>query len=158
MNKTIIKISIKLVFIFIFFCSCSMQSCFAHCDRPKYPAPKEQDKIDKMLETRLNLTTEQINYLKKVKPKNRKEIENAIKKMELKRDEIRNVYLLGLPRFQTDIRTAPLKAELVILKQNADKLKENHRKDFENILTLEQKLEFEKIKKELAIKKMQPQK
>lgn len=158
MNKTTIKISIKLAFIFILFCSCFIENCSAHCNKPKYPVTKEQDKIDKMLETRLNLTTEQINYLKKVKPKNRKEIENAIKKMELKRDEIRNVYLLGLPRFQTDIRTAPLKAELVILKQNTDKLKENHRKDFENILTPEQKTEFEKIKKELANKKMQPQK
>ncbi len=41
----------------------------------------------------------------------------------------------------------------MILKQNAIRIKEEHKKRFEAILTDEQKIEFEKIKKEFANKK-----
>ena len=75
-----------------------------------------------------------------------------IKKMQELHDKIRNVYLTGIPKFQADIKTAPLKAELVLLKQQADKLRIEHRKNFENILTPEQKAKFQMLKKEMHSK------
>lgn len=137
---------------FIVFLLC--QNVFAvNCGSCERYNPKRQIEIDNMLETRLNLTNEQKNYIKEVRPKNRREIEPIVKQMQKKHDEIAKIYMLGLPKFQTDLRTAPLKAELVVLKQNAKTIRENHRKNFENILTDEQKIEFEKIKKELILKR-----
>ena len=76
-----------------------------------------------------------------------KEVVNDMEELHIK---IRNVYLTGIPKWQADLRTAKLKTDLVALKQKADKLKEQRRKNFESILTEEQKIEFEKIRAEFA--------
>ena len=109
-----------------------------------------QAKMDNMLNQRLNLTTEQQAQLHKNRSEQRKEMEKIIKQMNNKHDEIRNVYSTGMPKYQADLKTAPQKAELVILKQNADKLREQNRKNFESILTKEQKQEFQAMRKEFA--------
>ena len=72
--------------------------------------------------------------------------------METLHSKIKNVYMLGIPKYQADIRTAPMKTELGILKQNAMKQKAQHRQNFENILTKEQRVEFEKMRKEFLQK------
>ena len=112
------------------------------------PGVKEQKQFDYMLNQRLQLTNEQKEYIKQNRSKHVKEMQKTISEMENLRKKINDVYLLGIPKFQADIRTAPYKAELAILKQNAQKQKEENRKNFENILTKEQKAEFEKMKKE----------
>jgi len=108
----------------------------------------EQKEFDKILHERLNFTEEQKKEIKKNHEEYRKNIEKTIQQMEALQIKIRNVYLCGLPKWQTDLRTAPYKAELVLLKQDAENKRLENRKKFENILTSEQKLEFEKIKKE----------
>ena len=79
-------------------------------------------------------------------------MEKIIKEMKKKHEAIRNVYLSGIPKFQADVKTAPYKAELVILKQNANKLRQKNRKNFESILTTEQKAEFQILKQEFSKK------
>lgn len=113
------------------------------------PKGKEIKQMDKMIEQRLNLTPEQIKVLRANKQKNIRELEKIIAKMENTRKKIRNVHLLGLPKYQEDLRTAPYKMELVLLKQNADMIRSQNRKTFESVLTPEQKVEFKKFKSEL---------
>lgn len=119
------------------------------------PTAKERKQFDKMLEERLNLTNEQKNYIKQNRPKHIKEMERTISKMESLHKKIKDVYLLGLPKYQADLRTAPYKTELALLKQSAQKQKAQNRKNFENILTKEQKAELEKIRNERRQKRYQ---
>ena len=116
---------------------------------PAKPSSKEIKKMDKMIEERLNLTDEQIKILKANRQKNVKELEKIVSKMDALHKKIRNIYLLGLPTYQADIKSAPYKMELVILKQNADMIRNQNRKTFESVLTPEQKAEFKKFKSEL---------
>jgi len=144
-----VKNIITILGIILLTTSCS----FAHnCENknfPHKPTFKEQRQIDKLLNEKLNLTQEQQAVLKENRSKHRREMEKIVKDMQDLHDKIRNVYLTGIPKFQADLKTAPLKAELVILKQNADKLRAEHRKAFEDVLTDEQKVEFELLKKEI---------
>lgn len=146
------KFIINLIAINIILCT----SAFANnipCQMPHKHTIKERKEIDLILENRLNLTQEQKDYIKTNRQKHKKDIENLIEKMQKLHIDIRNVYLTGIPKWQADLRTAHLKAELAILKQNIDKMKTENRKNFENILNPDQKAEFEIIKKEFAAKK-----
>lgn len=116
---------------------------------PIRPSSKEIKRLDKFIEERLNLTPEQIKLLKANRQKNFKKLEKTIDKMEANHREIRNIYMLGIPSYQADLKSAPYKLELVILKQNADAIRHQNRKYFESILTPEQKAEFKKLKSEL---------
>lgn len=136
--------------------NCTVQ---AHdCDKeiPHKPTFKERRQMDKMLDERLNLTDEQQEQLRKNRAEHRKQMDNIIENMEIQHKKIRDVYYSGIPKFQADLKTAPMKAELVILKQNADKLRQENRKNFEQILTQEQKVEFEKFKKEMHKNQYKP--
>ena len=116
---------------------------------PPKPTSKEIKQMDKLIEQRLNLTDEQIKMLKTNKQKNMKELEKIVSKMETLHKKIRDVYLLGIPKYQADLRTAPYKMELALLKQNADTIRYQNRKFFLSILTNEQKNEFKLLKEEL---------
>ncbi|MBQ8634720.1 Spy/CpxP family protein refolding chaperone [bacterium] len=130
---------------------------FAHdCENiktPQKPTLKEQKQWESMLDERLKLTDEQRQKLRENKQKHKKEMGKIVDKMQIQHDKIRDIYYSGIPKFQADIKTAPMKAELVILKQNADKLRQENRKNFKTILTEEQNAEFEKIKEEMQTKK-----
>ncbi len=123
--------------------------------QPHKPTLKERKEFDKMLDERLQLTNEQKNQIKENRAKHKKEMERTINKMENLHKKIKNVYILGIPKYQADLRTATYKTELAILAQQAQKQKLEHRKEFENILTKEQRVEFEKMKKERALKRQQ---
>lgn len=148
------KIMINLIAFSIMLSMSASAHIECNCNKHK-PSIKERKEIDSMLEKRLNLSEEQKEYIDKNRPIHRKEMEKIIDKMQKLHNEIRDIYLSGIPKFQADVKTAPQKAELVILKQNADKMKQEHRRNFENILNSEQKLEFEKIKQEYSIRKEQ---
>jgi len=127
------------------------------CHNVKY-IQNDQKEIDKMLDSRLHLTDEQKKYIKDNRPGHIREMKKTVSAMEDLKRKIRNVYLTGIPKYQADLRTATMKLELVMLKQNADRQKTENRKNFENILSPEQKIEFEKIKKEFNVKNnAQPQ-
>ena len=148
MNRTLFLILTLLI------TNCALAQDFEPI-KPHKPTHKEQKQFDKMLDERLKLTPEQKNYIKTNRPKHIKEMEKTISKMENLHKKIKNVYLLGIPKYQADLRTAPYKAELALLKQSAHKQKMENRKNFENILTKEQKAEFEKMKKERFQKRQQ---
>lgn len=119
----------------------------------KKPTAKQQKEFDKLLDERLKLTKEQKEYIAKNRPKHIKEMEETIKKMDDLHKKIGKIYNSNNSKFQADLQTASMKTELAILKQNAIKQKRENRKNFENILTKEQKIEFEKLRKELAQKR-----
>lgn len=117
-------------------------------DIPRKPTFKEKREFDKLINEKLNLTQEQQETLKKNRSKHIKEMEKIVDDMQKLHDKIRDIYLTGIPKFQADLKSAPMKAELVMLKQNADKLRLEHRKSFEAILTPEQKTIFKQMLKE----------
>ena len=125
------------------------------CDNfiPKKPPVAEQKRIDKLLNDRLNFTKEQKEKIRKNHSAFSKEMDKIIAQMQEEHDKIRNIYMLGLPPLQANLRSAKHKANLVILKQKADFLRDKNRKNFEEILTQEQKSEFEKIKIEIHERK-----
>jgi len=117
------------------------------------PTHKQIKEFDNFLDSRLQLTKEQKELLKQNRTKHNKEMKKVVSKMQNAHDKIRNVYLTGIPPFQAKLRTAPYKAELALLMQQAKSIREDARKEFESILTDEQKVEFEKIKKEMKLKR-----
>lgn len=140
---------LKLVLAFVLFLNIGSIS-FAHdnLDIPPRPNKKIIKDLDKLLDERLHLTDEQKQQLKQMRPRHKAEMEQVVKQMKICHLKIRNVYLSGIPPYQAGIKTAPYKAQLAILNQNAMNLKDSHRKEFEKILTPEQKIEFEKLREE----------
>jgi len=128
---------------------------YQETQRPPKPSFKEIKQVDKMLEKRLNLTDEQIKSLRVNKQKNMKEIQKSVTKMEALHKKISEIYMLGLPKYQADLKSAPYKMELVIHKQNIDKIRAQNRKNFEAMLTPEQKIEFKKFKSELPKRQLE---
>jgi len=120
---------------------------------PHKPTYKERKEINTLLNEKLNFTQEQEEQIRDNRIAHKKEMSKIINKMQKLHDKIRDVYYSGIPKFQADIKTAPMKAELVLLKQEADKLRLEHRKKFENILTQEQKIKFNELKKEIHANK-----
>ena len=145
-----------LIFALFGFFAVSPNMAFSkECDNfiPKKPPVAEQKRIDKLLNDRLNFTKEQKEKIRKNHSAFSKEMDKIIAQMQEEHNKIRNIYMLGLPPFQANIRSAKHKANLVILKQKADFLRDKNRKNFEEILTQEQKNEFEKIKIEIHERK-----
>ena len=123
-------------------------------DMPSKDSIKRESKIDEYLDTRLHFTREQKTFIKQNRQMYRKEMEATVKQMQSVHDEIRNVYMTGIPKYQADFKTATKKAQLVVLKQNIRHIKEERKRAFESVLDKEQKAEFEKIKKEFAEKRV----
>ena len=140
---------ILITLILLAFCyNCAIANC-ENCNNYKHKPTKQEIKaFDEALIKRLNLDEEQQKKLKQNKSNHRKQMEPIIKEMQALHDEIKSIYNCSYHKFQGDLETAYLKAKLVLLKQKADKLREENRKNFEKILTDEQRLEFQKFKKE----------
>ena len=140
----------------IFFTQYSAQTQACQEVQPlKKPSFQEVRKMDALLNEKLDLSEEQQDLIDKNRAQHKKEMSKVIKKMETLHDKIKEIYIIGIPKFQADLKTAPMKAELVKLKQEADRLRMEHRKSFENILNEEQKSKFEDFKKEMQINKHQ---
>ncbi len=147
MKKTIISIIILNLFINI-----SVLANVNQLPTNNKPIHKEKKEFIQLLDERLKFTPEQKAILKQNRKKNRKEMEKIVKEMEKLHNEIKSIYQSKIPKYQADIKTAPKKLQLVLLKQDADNLRKKHREEFEKILTENQKIEFEKIKKEYILK------
>lgn len=144
------KLTIYLIMLLI---SANVVFAVHNFDIPSKESIKRESKIDEYLDTRLHFTRDQKTFIKQNRQMYRKEMEATVKQMQSVHDEIRNVYMTGIPKYQADFKTATKKAQLVVLKQNIRHIKEERRKAFESILDKEQKAEFEKIKKEFAEKR-----
>lgn len=149
MNKNILIMLIVLSFTLNFSYADVNYYKKHHQKRPQ----RQEKQIDKMLIERLNLSNEQVDALKANKNKRKKEMEALFTKMHKIHDEIRDVYLSGIPKYQADIVTAPKKARLVILKQNIKTIQNERRKEFLNILNDKQKAEFQIMREEMRLKK-----
>lgn len=148
--------NILTILTIIFITQTSIQAHECHDGfAPKKPTFQEQRKMEAFLNEKLNLTQDQQEQLDKNRSQHRKEMSKVIKKMETQHDKIKEIYMIGIPKYQADIRTAPMKAELVKLKQEADKLRLEYRKSFENTLNEEQKIKFENLKKDMINSKNQ---
>lgn len=122
---------------------------------PHDPKIREEraKKFDEILAQRLSLTQEQKDAIEKSRKKTRKELEKIYDAMKKEQKKIRDVYMTGIPAYQANIRTSASKAKLAVLKQKADSIREESRKNFEKILTPEQKAEFEKFRQEMSEKR-----
>lgn len=126
-------------------------NCFANehksCMPHRYTV-QEQKEFDKKLDDRLHLTQEQKDYIKSSREKYLNDVSKNISKMVELHKKIKEVYSQDIPKYQADIKTAGYKTELAKVSQEAMKQRSEHRKNFESILTKEQKEEFQKMKNE----------
>lgn len=144
------KIITNLFVILMLLCTyATAQQC---SDMPTKEKLKNAAKFDEYLDTKLHFTSEQKNFIRQNRQQYRRDVGKILKQMQTLHDEIRDVYLLGLPKYQADFRTAGKKAQLVVLKQNAKWVRDERRKAFESILDKEQKAIFDELKKEFANK------
>lgn len=144
------KILILTLAMFLSFAACN---CEAKTYVPHQFSAKQQKEFDQKLDDRLHFTDEQKELIKKNRESYQKDVKKNMSKMSDLHKKIKNVYLLGLPKYQTDIRTAGYKAELAIISQEVSKRRKEYRKSFLEILTEEQKAEYELMKKEMIQKR-----
>lgn len=100
------------------------------------------------LEDKLNLTDKQKAQVKANRIKARKEMKPIITAIGDKKEAILDVMDSDLPKDQQEVKIKALKEEIKALHKQANTLREKNMKEFENLLTAEQKVKFEKIKKE----------
>ncbi len=116
--------------------------------------PEEQKQRDEYLKTRLNLSDSQMEKIIKNREVFFSQIESTVEKMQNTKDEIKNIYNNEQESLKADILSAPKKAQLVLLKQNAINIKKDYRKNFIQILDDNQKQEFFKLRQEFLDKKL----
>lgn len=113
------------------------------CVKPM-PIKMDKPKIDE----RLNLTEEQKKQAHEIRMQGHEKMKPIFKEMQAKKQEIRKIRDSELSQEEKDLKIAPLKNELKKLAQDAKKVRMENTKEFESILTDEQKAEFAKIKNE----------
>ena len=90
-----------------------------------------------------------LNLLKSYKEKDREKIKPIIEKIKTNREEMRKVkFDPTISRSEKEKKIEKLQKERKSLKDKANKCREENMKNFESVLTPEQKEEFEKIKAE----------
>ena len=100
-------------------------------------------------EKRLNLTEEQKLKIEANKQKDKEKMKPLFEEMKAKRGELRSIRLNpALSDLEKSKKSAVIEKDLIDLRVKADELRSNNMKNFENILTKEQKVEFAKIKEE----------
>jgi len=97
---------------------------------------------------RLNLTDEQKQQAHEIRMQGHEKMKPVFEKMQLTKQEIKKINESDLTQDEKDAKIIPLKDEVKKLAQEAKKIRIENTKQFEAILTAEQKLEFEKIKQE----------
>lgn len=113
---------------------------------------KKHHKINRLdrpnLDERLKLTEEQKKQAHDIRMKGHEKMKPVFEKMQAKRAEIKKVAESDISQDKKDKKIAELKKDMKQLKQEARKIRYENTKEFESILTPEQKAEFEKIKQE----------
>ncbi len=104
--------------------------------------------MHKKFEDRLNLTEEQKLQAKEIRKKGHQEIKPIMEKINSKKQEARAVRLSRIAVEEQEARLDQIDKELKVLYKDAQKLRIKNMKEFESILTKDQKKELVKIKKE----------
>lgn len=129
-----------------------------HKFHKKGPNPEIMKAKKAEFEKRLNLTEEQKKQIEENKIKDREKIKPIIDELRLKHHEYIKIDKdPNLSKEEKNKAKNELKQELKTLKMQADNCRKENMKNFEAILTPEQKKEFEKIKAEQK-KKMEEHK
>lgn len=97
---------------------------------------------------RLKLTEEQKQKAHEIRMDGHKQMKPVFEKMQLIKQELKTVEASNISQEEKDIKIKELKNQLRALHQEAKKIRIENTKQFESILTPEQKTEFEKIKQE----------
>ncbi len=117
--------------------------CQCKCNKQKPPKMTRQS-----LDDRLNLTEEQKKQAREIRMKGHEKIKPVFEKMKAKHEEIKTVKESNLSQEEKAKKLAVLKKDMRELKKEAREIRNENTKEFEAILTPEQKAEFEKIKQE----------
>jgi Spy/CpxP family protein refolding chaperone len=117
--------------------------------KPPFHSKEEMEAKKAEIDKRLNLTEEQKKQIEKNKEKDRKKIKPVIDKMHADKKELHEIYGNDtLTRAEKDKKAKKIKKDLKKQKNLADKYRKENMKNFESVLTTEQKEEFAKIKQE----------
>ena len=113
--------------------------------------PKKHDKKMKHspIDERLKLTDEQKQQAHEIRMKGHKEMKPIFDKIKAKKEEMKQI--ANNPKLSEEQKTKKIDAleiEILKLKQQARKVRIKNAKEFEAILTPEQKAEFNKMKEE----------
>lgn len=100
------------------------------------------------LDERLNLTEEQKQKAHDLRMDGHKKMKPVFDKIAAKKAEIKKVEESNISQDKKDKKIQSLKNDIKTLRQEAKKIRIDNAKQFEAILTPEQKTEFEKIKQE----------
>ena len=106
--------------------------------------PPERPNFD----DRLNLTQEQRQKAHELRMQGHEKIKPVFEKIKVKKEEIKKIKMSNMSEAKKEKKIEPLKNDLRKLKAEVRKIHEENMKQFEAILTPEQKAEFEKIKQE----------
>lgn len=112
--------------------------------------PVVKPDVNKKVEfkNRLNLTEEQIQKADKLKSDSRTKMQPLMKQIKEKRIAIYELKKSDIPEIEKQKQLQKLKKELTTLDKKAKQLRTKNMKDFEKILTKDQKAELAKIKAE----------
>lgn len=120
-----------------------------HPDFGPRPSKEEMEAKKAEFEKRLNLTDEQKKKIEANRKADQEKIKPVMKKLKENRDEIRELkHNNTLSDSEKTKKLNTLLKENKALKEKADKYRQENMKNFEAILTDEQKVEFAKIKQE----------
>lgn len=109
--------------------------------------PKKMERPN--LDERLKLTEEQKTKAHQIRMKGHEQIKPVFEKIKAKKAEIRKIAEdTKLSKDKKEQKINAIEVEILKLKQEARKLRMQNTKEFEAILTEEQKAEFAKIKEE----------
>ena len=119
---------------------------------PKKPCPHAKQlppKAEKPnIGERLNLTEEQKQKAHAIRMQGHEQIKPIFDELQLKKQELKKVEESTISQNEKDALIAEINKEIQTLRQEAKKIRIENTKQFESILTDEQKIEFEKIKQE----------
>ena len=124
--------------------------------KPQLKNTKIEKKCDKKrtqrpsIDEKLKLTEEQKKQAHDLRMQGHEKIKPVMEKTKAKYDELKAIMGSDLSIDEKNQKINALEKELLALKQEARKIRTENMKEFEAILTPEQKTEFDRIKKEAA--------
>ena len=118
------------------------------CPRVEVQKAFKKQGMHKKFEDRLNLTEEQKAQAKELRQKGHEEMKPIMEQIKNKKQEANAVRLSRIAVEEQEARLDKINKELKALHKEAQNLRVKNMKEFENILTKDQKKELVKIKKE----------
>ena len=113
------------------------------------PSKAEMEAKKAEFENRLKLTEEQKVQIEKNKQNDREKMKPILDKMKENKAKIREIHKdMSLSPEDKVLKSAKYEKELIDLNVKANELRKENMKNFESVLTAEQKVEFLKIKEE----------